>query len=127
MKIFISIAITTSLLLLSNIVRADDFKIEFEWDPEMKKCSSNASPEIKLFDVPEGTTKLKVNMKDKQSNYRHGGGTVKYNGEDAIPAGALKNWEGPCPPRSETHIYVFTVKTKGGEKAKASYKQKYKQ
>ena len=127
MKHYTVIAVTTLLLMLSSFVNAEEFRIEFDWDPEMQKCFSTISPEIRLFNVPEGTTKLKVNMKDKQSKYRHGGGTVKFDGESTIPAGALKSWKGPCPPRSETHIYVFTVKTKGGKKAKASHKQKYKQ
>ena len=86
---------------------AGEFRIEFEWDKDMKTCSASESPEIKLFDVPEGTTELKVKMKDKQSAYRHGGGVVPYNGEGAIVAGALSSWEGPCPP--SPHTYEFIV------------------
>ena len=80
-----------SLITLNSIpVSAEEeFRIEFDWYDDMKNCFSRESPEILLFNVPEGTTKLKVKMKDKQSPYRHGGDTVAYNGESSIARGAL--------------------------------------
>ena len=114
-------------LAVSPLATAEDFKIEFEWDPNMKSCFSKNSPEIKVFNVPVDTKTLSVKMKDRQSNYNHGGGKFTYNGESSIPAGALQSWEGPCPPAGKTHTYYFTVVAKGGKKAKAKYSQKFRQ
>ena len=91
----------------------------------MKNCFSDRSPEIKLFNVPAGTKKLTVRMIDEDNPYYHGGGKVAYKGESVIPAGALRSWEGPCPPQSSEHTYTFVVKTKGGKKAKAKFSQKF--
>ena len=103
---------------------AEDFRIEFDWYDGMKHCFASESPEIFLFNVPEGTTTLKVKMKDKQSAYRHGGGEVAYDGGSSIPQGALDYWEGPCPP--SPHTYEFIVEAVGGvKKAKAKFSQKY--
>jgi len=115
------------MIITSFDLQAEEFRIEFDWDSGMKSCFSRVSPEIKLFSVPEGTKQLSVNMKDRQSNYYHGGGKFAYNGESSIPAGALKSWKGPCPPVPEMHTYVFTVKAKGGKKARARFARKFKQ
>lgn len=125
-KIFLAL-LFLFVMLFQSTVHADDFSIEFEWAADMKRCFSNVSPEIKLNNVPQGTTKLIVKMVDKDAlGYNHGGGKFKYNGESSIPAGALNRWEGPCPPDG-THTYSFIVKTKGGEKAKASFSQPFAQ
>jgi phosphatidylethanolamine-binding protein (PEBP) family uncharacterized protein len=123
---YLSLCLAT-MLFASPTTHAGEFKIEFSWDSEMKRCFSSISPEIKLFNVPADTKTLSVSMKDRQSSYRHGGGKFAYNGESAIPAGALQYWEGPCPPLPQSHTYVFTVKTKGGAKEKASFEQDFKQ
>lgn len=75
-----------------------------------KHGCSNISPEIALSGVPEGTTQLKVRLKDLNVlNWNHGGGTIDYDGSGVIPEGALKSgYNGPCPP-SGSHIYQFTV------------------
>lgn len=108
---------------------AAEFRIEFTWDPDMERCFSKVSPEIKLFDVPEGTTQLRVKMVDRDAPaFRHGGGKIDYNGESAIAQGALKKWKGPCPP-SGAHTYEFTVDARVGKKkaGKASFAQPFKQ
>lgn len=123
------IGIVIVSVLTTQIVSADEFRIEFVWDPDMKRCFSRESPEIKLFNVPEGTTQLRVKMVDKNApSYPHGGGKVDYNGEASIVKGALKKWKGPCPP-SGTHTYEFTVRARAGKKkvGKASYAQPFQQ
>ncbi len=99
------------------------FKISFHWEAGMKKCFSRVSPPVQLMNVPLGTTTLKVVMEDADSSYAHGGGTVNYSGGSVIPSGALKSWEGPCPP--SPHTYTFKVKAIGGETARARFSQKY--
>jgi len=116
-------AVLFPLFLIAPFAHAEEFRIEFDWPEDMAVCFAKQSPEIRLFNVPEGTKKLTVTMIDEDNPYRHGGGKMKYSGESAIPAGTLKNWEGPCPP--SPHTYTFIVKTKGGNKAKARYSQKY--
>lgn len=107
----------------------DEFRIEFTWDPNMERCFSKESPEIKLFNVPEGTTQLRVKMVDRDApNYPHGGGRIDYNGESSIPPGVLNKWKGPCPPAG-THTYEFIVDARAGKKkaGKAKYTQPFKQ
>ncbi len=117
--------ISIALLCLVQSGHAEDFRIEFAWAADMEECFATHSPEIKLFNVPAGTTKLKISMIDEDNPYNHGGGKMKYNGEASIPAGTLKSWKGPCPPSQ--HTYTFIVKTKGGKKVKAKFSQKYPQ
>ncbi len=109
-------------------IQADEFAIEFEWYDGMKECFSKKSPEIKLINLPEGVTKFKVKMVDKDApGFGHGGGKIKYEGGDVIPHGALKSWKGPCPP--STHTYSFQVQAYAEKKkvGYASYDQKFPQ
>ena len=119
----------SALALLASPVSADEFRIEFTWDADMERCFSNVSPEIFLFNVPAGTTQLRVKMVDRDAvSYPHGGGRIDYNGEASIPKGALKKWKGPCPP-SGTHTYEFIVDARAGKKkvGKAKHRQPFKQ
>ena len=43
-------------------------------------------------------------------DFRHGGGTVPYAGEDLVPAGAFR-YLGPCPPAGP-HRYMWTAKAR---------------
>ena len=48
-------------------------------------------------------------MNDKDApNFRHGGGTVPYNGSGRVPEGAI-DYIGPCPPAGTSHRYVWTI------------------
>ena len=107
-----------------KVVPANAFKVSFDWDPAMKKCFSEVSPQIQLINVPAGTNSLSVVMVDEDApNYDHGGGKVNYTGGSVIPAGALKYWKGPCPPSQ--HKYTFKVTAYGGAKSRAKYSQKF--
>lgn len=82
-------------------------QVEYRWTAA-HKCSST-SPEIRLTGVPPATKQLRVTLTDLDvPSYNHGGGRVKYEGSNIIPAGALKSYVGPCPP-SGTHKYSIKV------------------
>ena len=91
---------------------ADEFTVEFEWG-ETPDCNTGRpsridNPVFVLGSVPEGTTIIKFEMRDLDAPaYRHGGGKVRYDGSDTVPAGAF-TYKGPCPPR-ETHDYRWTA------------------
>jgi phosphatidylethanolamine-binding protein (PEBP) family uncharacterized protein len=81
--------------------------VDFSWTNQ-NRCSS-VSPEIKISAIPQATKELKVSLTDRDMpSYNHGGGTVKYQGSNIIPAGALKGYTGPCPPSGQ-HTYTIDV------------------
>jgi phosphatidylethanolamine-binding protein (PEBP) family uncharacterized protein len=82
-------------------------QIDFSW-AQTERCTSK-SPEIHVSNVPKGTVKFEVVLQDLDvPTYHHGGGTVRANADGDIPAGALNDYRGPCPP-SGAHTYRFTV------------------
>ncbi len=82
------------------------FEANFTW------CSG--SPVFTLKDVPKGTAKIQLRMRDLQApSFRHGGGEVAYTGKATIPCGALDSgYVGPSPP-SGSHTYVWTIRALG--------------
>lgn len=112
--------VASSTPAISNV---NNFKIKFDWEAGMNKCFSTKSPPIQLMNVPAGTKSFKVVMVDEDSSYDHGGGKVAYSGGSVISAGALNNWQGPCPPLR--HKYTFKVTAYGGQKVRAKYSQNY--
>ena len=130
MKILIRIFI--SLFFLTSTVNAAEFGLAFEWGDLPKKCNKGNSkrvpnPIFTLTNVPDGTKTLSFNMRDKQSpQSKHGGGMVKYTGQDTIEPGAFKYWS-PCPG-NQVHTYVWTVTAKNEKKkkiGKAKAQKKY--
>lgn len=97
-------------------VAKDAAKIElsFEW-PANATCFGH-SPAFKVGNVPKETKYLVFNMKDFNANFRHGGGTAEYTGGNTIPEGALKDYQGPCPPMGAKHTYQFTVQALNAQK-----------
>jgi phosphatidylethanolamine-binding protein (PEBP) family uncharacterized protein len=86
-----------------------DMSVSFDWGPTAK-CFDKKSPPISLSGVPAGTTKLDIQMTDRNKmDFRHGGGKVAYDGKSALPYGAFR-YTGPCPPPPQKHKYRFTVK-----------------
>ena len=47
-------------------------------------------------------------------SFHHGGGTVAYSGQTAVPCGALSSgFTGPSPPPGQVHTYQFSIKALG--------------
>ena len=111
---------------------ASAFDLSFEWGP-LKACTSGSpntvdNPVFTLQGVPDGTKFIRFKLKDKNvPHYNHGGGTVAWNGEAAVRAGAFK-YQSPCPPNG-SHVYEWTAtamsKKNGGKLAEAKAKRKY--
>ena len=90
-------------------------QVDFSW-AQTEKCTSK-SPEIHLRNVPSGTVKFEVVLQDLDvPTYHHGGGTIAASPDGDIPAGALTDYTGPCPP-SGSHTYRFTVHALNGSGA----------
>jgi len=83
------------------------FSATFAW------CSG--SPSFALTDVPQGTAKLQFAMTDLNvPSFRHGGGTLTYSGQTAVPCGAFSSgFTGPSPPPGQVHTYQFSIKALG--------------
>ena len=130
MRKFLICITTAGALCVPAITNAQAFSLSFTWG-NIKLCNSGRpnrvpNPNFKLSGVPEGTEKIKFKMVDRNvPSYRHGGGTVKYTGENTIAPGAFK-YKSPCPPGgSHTYEWTATAVGKGGKKlgtAKASRK-----
>jgi hypothetical protein len=83
-------------------------QVEFTWTTD-DECSE-VSPEIKVTGIPGTTKTLKVSLTDLDSpDFPHGGGSVRYDGSNIIPAGALNEYFGPCPPFDDQHNYSINV------------------
>jgi phosphatidylethanolamine-binding protein (PEBP) family uncharacterized protein len=70
------------------------------------------SPRFSLAAVPPNTTTLQFTMVDlDKPSFRHGGGTIPYRGDGAVPCGAFAvGFTPPAPPPGQVHTYKFTVK-----------------
>ncbi len=99
----------TKRLEAQKAENAQTMTVEFAWDGNGGSRTS-PSPQLNIGDIPDGTVKFKVKMRDlDRKQHNHGGGTVDNDGTGIIPVGALKQYNGPRPPRKEVHTYVFTV------------------
>ena len=93
-------------LAIALATPAAAMSMSFSWGPT-KSCFDRKSPPIRLSGVPKGTVKIRFRMKDLDAPmYPHGGGTVKWKGQRALPYGAFR-YKGPCPPRR--HRYRITA------------------
>ncbi len=105
MKFLSKLAILILLTVTPTLAQA--MSLSFTWG-DTKSCFDRKSPPMKLSAVPKGTAKLKFNMVDLNApDFFHGGGTVKYTGQNNLAYGAFR-YKGPCPP--SRHTYRFTVK-----------------
>ncbi|WP_419662329.1 putative phosphatidylethanolamine-binding protein [Desulfosarcina variabilis str. Montpellier] len=83
-------------------------KVEFQWT-ENSSCKG-LSPPIRVLDIPQNTSFLKVNMIDlDMPAVKHGGGEIPYDGSSKIKEGALDSYYGPCPLPGSVHSYEITV------------------
>lgn len=106
-----ALVVAVAMSLLATPAMA--FGLSFDWGPT-KKCFDPKSPPISLSAVPKGTAKLRFKMVDRNvPDYPHGGGTVAYDGKNALPYGAFR-YRGPCPPSPHTYeISVDALDAKG--------------
>ncbi len=97
--------------LLLTMSGALAFSASFAW------CSG--SPSFTLTDVPPGPAKLQFAMTDLNvPSFHHGGGTVAYRGQAAVPCGAFSSgFTGPSPPPGRVHTYQFSIKALGSNGA----------
>jgi hypothetical protein len=121
MRIFIYSILAISLFATGclgpkKVSNMQEMKISFSFDTE--GCALNSpNPEIKVENIPEGTTFFQVSMKDLDvKSFNHGGGTVENDGSGIIGKGSLKGYKGPCPP-SGSHTYEFTVRALNADKS----------
>ena len=105
-----TISILLAFAVAPHAADAAGFAASFRWCS--KTPQSTTSPAFTLSGVPNGTAALALTMTDHQSNYQHGGGTVRYHGGN-IPCGAIgSGWVGPFPPGGETHTYEFSIEAR---------------
>jgi phosphatidylethanolamine-binding protein (PEBP) family uncharacterized protein len=84
-------------------------KMAVDFDFAAKHRCHGVSPQIRLADVPPGTTGFAVQMTDLDvPSFRHWSQRLPASGA-AIPEGAARDYYGPCPPGSETHRYHIEV------------------
>jgi hypothetical protein len=94
---------------------AAKMEVAFSWEG-IKPCSHD-SPEILVYNVPEGTLELRAYLKNLNVPKRnHGGGIVDHDGSGLIPAGFLDiGYNGPCPDggSNKFEFSVLAVDAKG--------------
>lgn len=101
---------TVKLKKMNSSVPTDGkFSISYFWRRD-NMCRHGISPNIKLYNVPDGTIVFTIKVIDlDMRSSDHGGGIVKYKGKNYIRSGALRNYRGPCPPAGVTHEYSIVV------------------
>jgi len=126
-----------ALLVVPGAYAQSRLDVAFTWTIS-HRCSP-VSPEIRLKDVPSGTTTIRVKMTDlDQKDDDHGGGDISqsesFGGSFTIASGALKAYKGPCPENFTTlgHEYQFSVTALGADgkplavgSAKAAFSAKF--
>jgi phosphatidylethanolamine-binding protein (PEBP) family uncharacterized protein len=127
----------STLLLVPMAYAQSRLDVAFAWNIS-HRCSP-VSPEIRLKDIPAGTTTLRIKMIDlDQKDDDHGGGDISqsepFGSSFTIASGALKAYKGPCPENFTTlgHEYQFSVTALGAEdkplaigSAKAAFSAKF--
>jgi phosphatidylethanolamine-binding protein (PEBP) family uncharacterized protein len=127
----------STLLLVPMAYAQSRLDVAFAWNIS-HRCSP-VSPEIRLKDIPAGTTTLRIKMIDlDQKDDDHGGGDISqsepFGSSLTIASGALKAYKGPCPENFTTlgHEYQFSVTALGAEdkplaigSAKAAFSAKF--
>lgn len=126
-----------ALLVVPGAYAQSRLDVAFTWNIS-HRCSP-VSPEIRLKDVPSGTTTIRVKMTDlDQKDDDHGGGDISqsesFGSSFTIASGALKAYKGPCPENFTTlgHEYQFSVTALGADgkplavgSAKAAFSAKF--
>ncbi len=112
------IGLCVVLLCATGAYAQSRLDVAFAWHIS-HRCSP-VSPEIRLKDIPPGTTLLRVKMTDlDQKDNDHGGGDIRqteaFDSSFTIAPGSLKAYKGPCPENFTTlgHEYQFSVTALG--------------
>jgi phosphatidylethanolamine-binding protein (PEBP) family uncharacterized protein len=125
-------AFLTLAVLTTASMAETNLQVEFRW--QIAHHCNKLSPPIRVKNIPAGTTRLNVVMKDLDSNNpAHGGGGGELVDEGGFPndftiaAGALNQYQGPCPDNFTTlgHEYEIMVSAVNSDKeilAKGSHK-----
>ncbi|HWU36649.1 MAG TPA: hypothetical protein VN203_03320 [Candidatus Acidoferrum sp.] len=100
-----TLLVLMGILLLASSAFAQTMAINYVITGK-NKCGG-VSPAIKLTNVPPGTDRIRVEMKDLDvPSFNHWNNTFKYEGD--LPEGKGVNYYGPCPP-SGKHTYRVTA------------------
>lgn len=88
---------------------AAKMEVVFSWEG-VEPCTPD-SPEIRVSDIPVGTRRLWVRLKNiSEPAWNQGGGDIEHDGSGLIPAKALDiGYNGPCPPLGQRQKYEFWV------------------
>ena len=101
-----------AVMLSASPAQAEGFSFTFEWG-DIPSCDTGSpntvpNPIFTFKNLPSGTKIISMNLIDPDaSNYDHGGGEIKYSGQDVIQPGAFE-YKSPCPP-SGVHNYEWTA------------------
>ena len=115
----------------SQPTEAGEFSFTYEWG-KIPLCNSGSpntvpNPIFTFKNVPTGTKTINIYIQDlDRPGNNHGGGTIKYKGENVIQPGQFE-YTSPCPPDG-SHTYEWTgyAKDKDGETiGQASAKKDY--
>ena len=116
-------ALFTLAMLSQSALAQDHLQVDFRW--LIAHHCVNTSPAIRVKNIPSGTTRLSVKMKDLDSqNPLHGGGGGDVHNEAGFPSeytiasGALDQYQGPCPDNFTAlgHEYQITVTALNADK-----------
>jgi phosphatidylethanolamine-binding protein (PEBP) family uncharacterized protein len=108
------ITVSAFALAVCSIAAAQtSLSVDWEWK-KAHRCS-RMSPALAITGIPADTRALVVTMVDRDATgFLHGGGAVPHEtGPTAsIPEGALKSYQGPCPPNFSSfgHDYQIIVR-----------------
>ena len=104
----------TAVLVVAGAAAAADvgrLGVDVAFGPK-NKCAG-MSPEIRLSDVPPGTTSYDVKLTDLDvPDFRHWSQTLPAAGP-VIREGAGTKYYGPCPPGGTQHRYRIEVSALG--------------
>lgn len=96
------------------------------WSGFAGQCSGgNQSPPLDIGNIPAGTQRLAIEMRDTTNPWLHwkvwdipvggtsvslaAGASAAYNATSATNDMGAVGYAGPCPPTNTAHNYVFTV------------------
>jgi len=99
------VALLVMMLVCEGSLRAQmsRFAVDVTWAGS-RACVDPQSPPFTLSAVPPGTRRLHFAMKDLDApDFRHGGGTVAYDGQRLVPRGAF-SYRGPVRPKASIAI-----------------------